>query len=282
MFTLSALAWLAGRAHADPRVVDEAGHPVARATVDWVGGMADQRMDWPCAPDQAIRADYRPSGEMITDARGRYVAPRAEPAWPTIALRATAPNGAVGFANAVGVITVHPSATVTVKPTCDGPCGDITVSATIEASDGGRCGLWLVHRDEFVVHGAPRGKLALQVHAHVGGPDERAVAIAQTLDRDLVIGDALPLIAGPYTVRGEILIDGKIPPDYDTRVHARCGSLLDRQGEVTQGRFVITGLPAGSCKLVGTMITAGDEAELAFDPSRPGAPILALHPAPPP
>ena len=276
------LVWLAGQAHADPRVVDETGHPVAKAKITWVGGMADQGVDWPCAPDEVVRADYRPSGTIISDAHGHYAPPHAEPAWPTIGLRAIAPNGSVGFATAAGVITVHPSATLTVKPTCDGPCGDITVGATIETADQGRCTLWLIHRDEVVVRGVPRGKLTLQVHARVDGPDERAVAITQPIDRDVVISNALPPIAGPYTVRGQITLDGKVPPDYDTRISARCGALLDRQGEVTQGRFVITGLPAGSCKLVGKMITAGDQAEVVLDPSRPGAPVLALHPPAPP
>ena len=263
-------------------MVDEAGHRVAKATITWVGGMHDEATDWPCEPGERVRADYRPSGTIITDALGRYVPPVVGAAWDTLALRAIAPNGAVGFASTIGVITVHPSTTLSVRPTCDGPCGDITVGGTIEDADGAHCSLWITHADEVVARGVPRGKLALQIRAHVDGPDERAVAVTRTLDRDLAVHDALPPIAGPYSVRGQIMLDGKTPPDYDTRIYARCGALLDRQGEVTGGHFVITGLPAGSCKLVGKMITAGYEAETAFDPSRSRAPVVALHSAPPP
>lgn len=231
-------------------VVDEAGHPVAGARVDW-----QQISHFACDVDTPIAPTYWWGGTASTDAAGRFMVPSQGQF-----VRVVAPDGAAAVAHIDGdtTLVVRPTVTVAIAPRCPGGCAAIEGFGTIsvgvfhcklapEVSDyvGSRLQLSRV----------PRGELELELRSGPNTDDERAVKLHATITGDATLTPELPRIAGSLAVRGRMLIDDRPPggPDYASHVRVDCGPLLGR--DVTpapDGRFTVEHLPARACTVHAT------------------------------
>jgi hypothetical protein len=246
-------------------VVDEAGRPVAGATIAWA-----QASPWPCDVTQAPTGAYVWTGAGTTDAESHFSEPHL--AWDRAIVRAVAPDGRAVLALArTKTLVVHPVATITIAPNCDGDCGNIDVFGTL-TTNGATCEMSANGAHPALVR-VPRGTFDLHVRIADGNDNERYTRLRGTVDRDLALTSAAPRVAGPLVVRGRILIDGAPPggPDYASSVKVRCGEELTRIGKIdaTTGAFRVEHLPARACRLEASSDVRDShfEREVAIDPS---------------
>lgn len=216
-------------------VIDEAGHPVAGADVEW--GIS---VYWWCDPRQGAPVSYAAIHRAKTDRDGHI--PGLEPA--RAELRAATGDHRVGFGRADDTyVMLRRTYPIDLEPTCDGhDCAGLVWTGEIKLGERS-CGITGAAPKLSLT--VPGGQLLL--HAHVVGPtpaDERAVTVQASVDSQLVIAPAMPTIAGTLTLRGAVT-------PRDARVDLVCGTGLHRSAVVDprSGQFVATDLPTGDCVL---------------------------------